>query len=79
MDKLFDLKTTNNNKKLGYSNDILSGTCIDVDECIEDNGNCSNICINLLGSYLCACETGYELDVDKHSCIDVRIFFCYNF
>uniref|UniRef100_H2MAB2 Vitamin K-dependent protein C n=3 Tax=Oryzias latipes TaxID=8090 RepID=H2MAB2_ORYLA len=46
---------------------------IDVDECsAPETGNgplCSQICLNTLGSYLCACHHGYELRSDKSTCV----------
>lgn len=50
---------------------LLNFISIDRDECIDHNGDCSNICINLLGSYSCACEAGFELIDDKHTCQDI--------
>ena len=34
----------------------------DVNECLVNNGGCVQECINLVGSYRCACNTGYEFD-----------------
>jgi hypothetical protein len=42
--------------------------CQDIDECLSDNGGCSEICVNLPGSYTCACGTGKEISEDKRSC-----------
>jgi hypothetical protein len=42
--------------------------CQDVDECLSDNGGCSEICVNLPGSYTCACGTGKEISEDKRNC-----------
>ncbi|KAM4580610.1 complement C1r subcomponent-like isoform 1-T1 [Odontesthes bonariensis] len=47
---------------------------IDIDECsapeTEDGSGplCSQICLNTLGSYLCACHHGYELRSDQRTC-----------
>ena len=40
-----------------------------MDECIEDNFGCSDICVNNHGSAICECSPGYVLDVDKKTCI----------
>ncbi|KAM9456037.1 bone morphogenetic protein 1b isoform 1-T1 [Clarias gariepinus] len=41
----------------------------EVDECSRPgNGQCVQRCINTLGSYRCACDPGYELATDRHSC-----------
>ena len=34
----------------------------DVNECLVNNGGCVQACINLVGSYRCACNTGYEFE-----------------
>lgn len=39
----------------------------DVDECTEPD-TCSQICINLPGSYKCDCEEGYEIDPVSKTC-----------
>lgn len=40
----------------------------DINECQEDNGGCQHTCTNTPGSFVCACHSGYSLDVDKKSC-----------
>jgi len=37
---------------------------VDVDECVKDNGNCSDLatCINTIGSFRCECYAGYTGD-----------------
>ena len=34
---------------------------VDIDECLVDNGLCSQNCSNLEGSYSCFCRMGYYL------------------
>ena len=42
---------------------------LDTNECMEDTDNCSQNCINTIGSYQCYCEDGYTLDSDDlHTC-----------
>ena len=41
---------------------------IDVNECATLNGSCSQMCVNTIGSYLCSCGYGYELDLDNRTC-----------
>lgn len=42
---------------------------LEMDECSRpDNGQCEQRCLNTLGSYRCACDPGYELAADRHSC-----------
>ncbi|XP_070064143.1 uncharacterized protein [Drosophila virilis] len=46
--------------------------CLDIDECQESNGGCSQICNNLPGSHECACEKGYQIDASTgNSCVDI--------
>ena len=40
----------------------------DTDECIDGTHNCSQICINTIGSFTCVCDDGYELDSDEVTC-----------
>ena len=42
---------------------------IDIDECLDDNGGCQQICTNLIGSHECSCELGYTLQQDKIRCV----------
>ncbi|XP_029024761.1 bone morphogenetic protein 1-like isoform X5 [Betta splendens] len=51
--------------KAGFAANFFKET----DECSgPDNGGCEQRCVNTLGSYRCACEPGYELTADRHSC-----------
>ncbi|XP_027869087.1 complement component 1, r subcomponent isoform X1 [Xiphophorus couchianus] len=60
------------NQNVGFSAQYQA---IDIDECSapepEDGSGplCSQICLNTLGSYLCACHHGYELRSDERTCI----------
>ena len=40
----------------------------DINECSTNNGNCSQICTNTNGSYVCSCSPGYLLSGDKMTC-----------
>ncbi|XP_063812359.1 vitamin K-dependent protein S [Pseudophryne corroboree] len=45
----------------------------DINECKDTdnpNGGCSQRCMNIPGSYRCACDDGYYLLADKHTCND---------
>jgi len=41
--------------------------CTDIDD-REDESSCGHICINSPGSYVCACNSGYELNEDEPTC-----------
>ena len=47
---------------------ILIFIITDIDECLENNGNCSHDCVNTEGSYYCHCPVGYSLQTNKHDC-----------
>ena len=40
----------------------------DIDECVENNGGCDQICSNNLGSFTCSCQSGYTFDDVSNSC-----------
>ena len=44
---------------------------LDIDECIENDNDCAQTCVNTRGSYLCSCDPGYHLASDGHSCTDI--------
>ncbi|XP_017779791.1 PREDICTED: signal peptide, CUB and EGF-like domain-containing protein 3 [Nicrophorus vespilloides] len=44
--------------------------CYDIDECMVNNGGCSDICENKMGRYVCQCNPGYKLAADAKTCID---------
>ena len=41
---------------------------LDIDECSSNKGNCSQICTNTDGSYVCSCQSGYLLGADSKTC-----------
>ncbi|KAL5497494.1 hypothetical protein EMCRGX_G013970 [Ephydatia muelleri] len=43
-------------------------TVVDINECSTNNGNCSQICMNTIGSYICSCVSGYLLGANNQSC-----------
>ncbi|KAL7887391.1 hypothetical protein AOLI_G00051120 [Acnodon oligacanthus] len=46
----------------------------DIDECLEKRTDlpCSHICLNTMGSYLCACPHGFRLKSNQHTCVEVQ-------
>ncbi|XP_016132043.1 EGF-containing fibulin-like extracellular matrix protein 1 isoform X1 [Sinocyclocheilus grahami] len=45
--------------------------CRDVNECLTASP-CQHQCYNLIGSFICQCEVGYELASDSVSCQDIN-------
>lgn len=54
----------------GFEVDSTGLKCKDVDECERGVDGCSQVCVNLHGSFKCACNNGYEL-VSERFCEDV--------
>ena len=40
----------------------------DIDECAQNNGGCSQRCVNNNGSFYCECTSGYSLVDNGFSC-----------
>ena len=47
---------------------------LDVNECLDTNVGCDQICVNKEGSFECKCNVGFTLEVDKKSCSGISIF-----
>ncbi|KAL9854237.1 fibulin-1 isoform 2-T2 [Geothlypis trichas] len=59
--------------KAGYSFDVISRTCIDINECRRYPGRlCAHKCENTPGSYYCTCTMGFKLSADGRSCEDLN-------
>lgn len=39
-----------------------------INECANNNGNCSHVCIDLPMYYRCDCRAGYKLGADNRTC-----------
>ena len=48
----------------------------DIDECMEGDADCNQICVNTLGSYYCSCEPGYQL-VNDTECEGINSYYIY--
>ncbi len=41
-----------------------------VDECLDNNGDCTDVCVNTPYSHFCTCRQGHYLDPnDRHVCM----------
>ena len=47
---------------------IFNIRCVDIDECSEEPPICDHECSNSIGSFECACVSGYKLRADRYSC-----------
>ncbi|KAI8771823.1 bone morphogenetic protein 1 [Biomphalaria glabrata] len=59
-----EFKSDNSVQKSGFTATFMT----DKDECIVNNGGCQHICKNTIGSYHCACHSGFSLHEDLHGC-----------
>ena len=39
--------------------------CYDIDECVGLNNDCEEVCINTIGSFMCGCKHGFDMNPDK--------------
>ena len=64
--------------KFTYMHSIFSVffLLLDVNECLDNKGNCSDNCINTPGSYHCECPTGYILQPNKRDCEGEYTYIC---
>ncbi|KAK7071286.1 Collagen and calcium-binding EGF domain-containing protein 1 [Halocaridina rubra] len=46
----------------------LTPVCLDIDECVLQNGNCQHMCVNEPGTFRCECREGYRLREDNSTC-----------
>ena len=53
--------------------DMSSLQQIDINECVLGTSGCAQLCNNTIGSYTCACNTGYTLVADNHTCNGERV------
>nr|XP_026693868.1 fibrillin-3 isoform X4 [Ciona intestinalis] len=53
------------------ASNLINMVCItDVNECLVDNGQCDQVCVNTHNSFYCECQEGFTLGVDAASCVD---------
>jgi len=53
---------------LYYAQGLIYFLFEDVDECAINNGGCEQMCNNTIGSFICNCVTGYQLDGNGFNC-----------
>ncbi|KAK0091344.1 hypothetical protein PV326_003356 [Microctonus aethiopoides] len=61
----------------GYQALSSRSSCIDINECENNNGGCTEVCENTNGNYFCACEGDEKiLSSDGKSCTDINSISC---
>lgn len=73
-----EINVTCHCQKSGYEWSSRYGICIDVDECSNNQHNCSldtgESCFNLPGHFDCICQFGYNYNSKKKGCeLDLEI------
>ncbi|KAJ6653325.1 hypothetical protein lerEdw1_009354 [Lerista edwardsae] len=53
---------------LGLAQPLVLPPGLDVDECAGGRHNCDQDCLNVAGSFRCACQPGYKLRADGKTC-----------
>lgn len=57
----------------GYNSNSNSDGCIDINECSDNNGGCSQLCLNKPGTFNCVCQKGYQPTFEGSSqCQDIN-------
>ncbi|XP_076623027.1 uncharacterized protein LOC143342733 isoform X1 [Colletes latitarsis] len=51
---------------------LEGNSCIDVDECKDNEGGCEHKCVNTPGSFRCECPKGMKLLQDRFTCGDIN-------
>ena len=64
---------TNDEECLDHTMDLIVQCSLDINECADDSLNgCNQICTNTIGSFVCECNSGYELGDDLMTCEDIN-------
>ena len=43
-----------------------------MNECVANTDNCAQTCSNTVGSFVCGCNSGFQLSVDGRTCTDIN-------
>lgn len=59
-----------NSYHVGFEWNSRFGLCVDIDECFNRKADCQDtrICKNAMGSYICACPRGYDVNPSTDTC-----------
>ena len=50
----------------------LPFTSTDIDECASNDGGCDQVCTNTEGSFVCACDPGYQRNMNGTMCEGIK-------
>ena len=56
---------------------VYAVSLIDLNECLNNNGGCAQICTNIDGSYQCSCRNGFTLNTDGFNCNGIVLYLIY--
>jgi hypothetical protein len=62
----------------GYNYEKSSNSCVDIDECLVNNGGCEQNCNNTIGTFECSCDNNLLLNDDKKTCNNCKEDSCRN-
>ena len=67
----FNLNTDNHHNCTGkviscFNFLYIESIQLDINECSTNNGDCEQVCFNTIGSFYCACTSGYNLMSGKY-------------
>ena len=48
---------------------------LDIDECETVADNCDHVCLNTIGSFHCACQSGYILNTLNHRTCNGKLYY----
>ena len=57
-------------KSANYTVDLLNilHVILDIPNCMINDHNCTQVCVELEGSFNCSCYSGYQLQQDRATC-----------
>nr|XP_049697020.1 low-density lipoprotein receptor-related protein 6 [Helicoverpa armigera] len=54
------------------------GESLGWNQCADNNGGCSHLCLNTPERYVCSCPLGFELSKDMKTCVQPEAFLVYS-
>ena len=65
-----DIPINNNDGKMSKTMYLLNILyfILDIPNCMINDHNCTQVCVELEGSFNCSCYSGYQLQQDRATC-----------